>query len=272
MNPFSPKLPTLNLSSADIAEPVGRRVSEQQQELHYATIATEYEVHYSDASSRDYRRRFIYEPMFAGIELSGKSVLDAMCGSGQTTEYLLAHDAAVTGLDISSEAIETFQSRWPRAQGLRRSLFNSELVESSFDCVAIVGGLHHIHPHVSEGLNEIHRLLKPGGHFCFMEPHTGSLPDVVRKVWYKYDRLFADNEAAIDLRGLEEEFAEKFTFRNVKYQGNVAFLLVLNSLVFRIPAGWKPAYSRPLMALEAAINRFQGKLSSCFVVAQWQKR
>lgn len=273
MNPISPKLQnSLSVNSAEIAETVGRRVSEQQQELHYATIAAEYEVHYSDASSRDYRWRFIYEPMFAGIELSGKTVLDAMCGSGQTTEYLLAQEATVTGLDISGEAIETFQSRWPGAQGLRRSLFNSNLPASSFDCVAIVGGLHHIHPHVSEGLNELHRLLKPGGYFSFMEPHTGSLPDVVRRFWYKYDRLFADNEAAIDLRGLEDEFADKFTFRSVKYQGNVAFLLVLNSLVFRIPAAWKPAYSRPLMALEGAINRVQGKRSSCFVVAQWQKR
>ncbi len=273
MNPFSPKLPTnLSLSSVDLSEHLSRRVSEQQQEHHYSTIAAEYEVHYSDACSRDYRWRFIYEPMFTGIELAGRNVLDAMCGSGQTTEYLLAQNALVTGLDISGEAIESYQSRWSNAQGLRRSLFSSDLKESSFDCVAIVGGLHHIHPHVSEGLQEIHRLLKPGGHFCFMEPHTGSLPDIVRKFWYKHDRLFADNEAAIDLHALKNEFAQKFTYRSVQYQGNVAFLLVLNSLVFRIPAGWKPSYSRPLMALEAGINRFQGKLSSCYVVAQWQKR
>lgn len=250
----------------------GVRSSEQQQESHYNTIAAEYEAHYSDASSRDYRRRFIYEPMFAGLELSERNVLDAMCGSGQTTEYLLDHDASVTGLDISGEVIESFQSRWPQARALRRSLFKSELPADSFDCVAIVGGLHHIHPYVSEGLHEIHRVLKPGGYFCFMEPHTGSFPDVVRKIWYRHDRLFADNEAAIDLVSLEREFADKFTVRKVKYQGNVAFLLVLNSLVFRIPAGWKPYYSRPLLTVEAALNHFQSKLTSCFVVAQWQKQ
>jgi SAM-dependent methyltransferase len=210
--------------------------------------------------------------MFAGIDLSNLSVLDAMCGSGQTTEYLLNRNASVTGLDISGEVIESCESRWPTATALRRSLFKSDLPEASFDCVTIVGGLHHIHPHVSEGLNEIHRLLKPGGYFCFMEPHTGSLPDVVRKIWYKHDRLFADNEAAIDLTHLEQEFADRFIFRGVKYQGNIAFLLVLNSLVFRIPAEWKPYYSRPLLALESAINLFQGKLTSCFVVAQWQKK
>ena len=42
---------------------------------------------------------------------------------------------------------------------------------TSFDCVAVVGGLHHIHPNVKAAVREIHRVLKPGGHFCFMEPH-----------------------------------------------------------------------------------------------------
>ena len=255
----------------DTTESLVVRASELKQELHYDAISAAYEVHYSDAWSRNYRWRFIYEPMFAGLDLSKMTVLDAMCGSGQTTEYLLAKRADVTGLDISNEAIESFSARWPNTKALRRSLFNSGLAADSFDCVAIVGGLHHIHPHLSEGLAEIHRVLKPGGYFCFMEPHAGSLPDVVRRFWYKHDRLFADNEAAIDLRGIETEFAERFGFRAVKYQGNIAFLLVLNSLVFRIPAAWKPFYSRPLMTAERMLGFFQGRLSSCFVVAQWQK-
>jgi SAM-dependent methyltransferase len=255
----------------DVSESLVFRASELKQELHYDAISADYEVHYSDEWSRDYRWRFIYEPMFAGLDLSNMTVLDAMCGSGQTTEYLLSKHADVTGLDISNEAIESFANRWSRSKALRRSLFNSGLEADSFDCVAIVGGLHHIHPHVNEGLAEIHRVLKPGGYFCFMEPHAGSLPDMVRKIWYKYDRLFADNEAAIDLNALETEFADRFAFQRVKYQGNIAFLLVLNSLVFRIPSAWKPFYSKPLMTMESVINFFQGRLSSCFVVAQWQK-
>jgi 2-polyprenyl-3-methyl-5-hydroxy-6-metoxy-1,4-benzoquinol methylase len=62
--------------------------AELQQQQHYDEIAAAYEAHYSDEWSVEYRRRFIYEPMFAGIELSGMKVLDAMCGSGQTTSYL----------------------------------------------------------------------------------------------------------------------------------------------------------------------------------------
>jgi len=245
--------------------------SERQQQRHYDTIAADYEAHYSDEWSVEYRRRFIYEPMFAGLNLAGLQVLDAMCGSGQTTSYLLARGASVTGLDISNEVVDTFQSRWAGANVVKRSLLDSGLPDNSFDCVAVVGGLHHIHPNVKAAVREIHRVLKPGGHFCFMEPHSGSLPDVVRKVWYRFDRFFSDNEAAIDVSALQRDFRGSFELRKVNYLGNVAFLLVLNSLIFRIPPKSKKSFAPLLMKLEPWINKLQTKLTSCFVVTQWQK-
>src|SRR4026209_929592 len=96
--------------------------SERQQQEHYDRIAADYETHYSDEWSVEYRRRFIYEPMFAGLDLVGLRVLDAMCGSGQTTSFLLTRGAKVTGLDISNEVIDTFQSRWTGANVVKRSL------------------------------------------------------------------------------------------------------------------------------------------------------
>jgi len=245
--------------------------SERQQQRHYDTIAADYEAHYSDEWSVEYRRRFIYEPMFAGLNLAGLQVLDAMCGSGQTTSYLLARGASVTGLDISNEVIDTFQSRWTGANVVKRSLLDSGLPDNSFDCVAVVGGLHHIHPNVKAAVREIHRVLKPGGHFCFMEPHSGSLPDVVRKVWYRFDRFFSDNEAAIDVSALQRDFRGSFELRKVNYLGNVAFLLVLNSLIFRIPPKSKKSFAPLMMKLEPWINKLQTKLTSCFAVTQWQK-
>jgi ubiquinone/menaquinone biosynthesis C-methylase UbiE len=209
--------------------------SERQQQEHYDNIAADYEAHYSDEWSVEYRRKFIYEPMFEDLNLSGMKVLDAMCGSGQTTNYLLDRGADVTGLDISNEVVDTFQARWTDARVVNRSLLDSGLPDNEFDCVVVVGGLHHIHPNVKRAISEIHRVLKPGGHFCFMEPHSGSLPDIVRNV-------------------------------------NIAFLLVLNSLIFRIPPGAKKFFAPALMKLEPVVNKLQTKLTSCFVVAQWQKQ
>ena len=71
--------------------------------------------------------------MFEGIDLAGKEVLDAMCGSGQTTSYLLTRGAKVTGLDISNEVIDQFQARWTEAKAVKRSLLDSELPDNSSD-------------------------------------------------------------------------------------------------------------------------------------------
>ena len=246
--------------------------AERLQQEHYDRIADRYEAHYSDPCSSLYRQRFIYQPMFDGLNLSGMKVLDAMCGSGQTSEYLLAHGAEVTGLDISSEVIDAFRKRWPKSQTVCRSALDTGLENESFDCVAVVGGLHHMHPFLNETVRELHRVLKPGGHLCFMEPHSGSIPDLVRRVWYKHDKFFSDNEAAIDLASLEREFSSHFRFNRVKYMGGVAFLLVLNSMIFRIPLRLKPLYTPFLLVLESVLSRLQGKKLSCFVIAQWQKR
>jgi len=245
--------------------------SERQQQEHYDNIAADYEAHYSDRWSVEYRRKFIYEPMFEGLDLSGMKVLDAMCGSGQTTNYLLDCGADVTGLDISNEVVDAFQARWNDARVVKRSLLDSGLPDNEFDCVVVVGGLHHIHPDVKRAVREIHRVLKPGGHFCFMEPHSGSLPDIVRRVWYRFDRFFSDNEASIDIERLQRDFCKCLKLRKLKYLGNVAFLLVLNSLIFRIPTGAKKFFAPALMKLEPVVNKLQTKLTSCFVVAQWQK-
>lgn len=263
--------PVFESSNASTAWQAELGAAELQQQQHYDEIAADYETHYSDEWSVEYRRRFIYEPMFAGINLSGMKVLDAMCGSGQTTSYLLLHGANVTGLDISNEVVETFQTRWTSASIVKRSLLDSGLPDNSFDCVAVVGGLHHIHPNVKAAMREIHRVLKPGGYFCFMEPHSGSLPDVIRRVWYRFDRFFSDNEAAIDIDLLKADFGDRFTLKRVNYLGNVAFLLVLNSLIFRIPPGSKKFFAPLLMKLEPVINKLQTRLTSCFAVTQWQK-
>lgn len=241
------------------------------QQLHYDRLDKKYERHYGDACSLDYRERLINEPMFAGLELDGKDVLEAMCGSGQTTGHLLSRGARVTGLDVSPQQVSSFRRKWPHVEVRCASIFDSKIAAGSFDVVAIVGGLHHLHPKCALGISEIHRLLKPGGYFCFAEPHQGSLPDALRKLWYKYDKLFAPNEASIDLEQLKAEFAGKFKFPTEHYGGNLAYLFVLNSMIFRIPVRLKPFYTPAAISCESFVNRFQAKWSSCFVICQWQK-
>jgi SAM-dependent methyltransferase len=247
--------------------------AETSQRQHYNRIAADYEAQYGDPDGLVYREKFLYEPLLAGLDLEGRPVLEALSGSGHATEYLLKQKKAlVTGLDISDEAIASFKERWPGCEAICASITDSGLAADSFDCVVVVMGLHHLHPHLSDALREIHRLLRKGGTFCFTEPHLDSGFNRFRKMWYRRDSLFAENEESLDIAALKKEFAELFDYRVEKYVGSVAYLLVLNSMIFRVPLWLKRIYSPAVILLERIFSVVHSPTLSLAVVCQWEKK
>lgn len=246
--------------------------TEQIQKAYYDKLYSLYESHSGDTWSQKYRYRFINNFLLEGINLSGSNVLEAMCGSGFTTQYLISKGATVTGLDISEKSLVSFRKRWPNCNAVCASMHNSCFKDNSFGCVIITGGLHHAYPAINNALHEIHRILKTGGHLCFAEPYRGSMPDLIRRYWYKYDSLFAANERAIDIDKLKNDFSGYFKFDRERYLGNIGYLLVLNSLYLRIPLKIKHIYAPYLIFLESIFNKFQSRLFSCLLICQWQKK
>jgi SAM-dependent methyltransferase len=248
------------------------RGAEALQRAHYDRLAPSYEAHYSDEWSELYRRRFIYDRLTDGVDWASLEVLDAMSGSGQTAADLASRGAQVKGLDISPQLVTRFQRQLPEAVAVQGSILESGLPDASFDAVFVTSGLHHVQPHVDQAIDEIHRLLKPGGHFCFWEPHAGSLPNLARRMWYRFDPLFEANEAAVDVEHLERRNHHRFDFEYRRFYGGPAFLLVYNSLVFRVPPRLKRLYSPMLLRLEGLVEKVQGKRLSCVVAARWRKK
>lgn len=242
------------------------------QRAHYDRIAESFELHYSDQWSLEYRRRFINEPLTTGIDIESREVLDAMCGSGQMAAFLVEAGARVTGLDVSGQVLEQFGAKLPEASRVQGSILDSGFPDAHFDHVFVVGGLHHVHPDVDRAVSEIHRILKPGGYFCFAEPHCRSLPDLGRQIWYRFDRLFESNEAGIDLDQLKTVNTDRFEFEMTKYTGALGYLLVYNSLIFRLPRAWKRYYAPPILRLEGWVEPIQGHLTSCMVLSRWRKK
>lgn len=96
-------------------------------------------------------------------------ILDAGCGTGVGTEYLvhLNPQAQVTGIDLSEGAIAVARERCQRsrAEGVefhQLSLYDVEQLPGSFDYINCVGVLHHL-PDPVAGLQSIAAKLKPGG-------------------------------------------------------------------------------------------------------------
>jgi SAM-dependent methyltransferase len=247
--------------------------AENTQRQHYNRIAAQYEAQYGDPDGIIYREAFLYQPLFAGLDLAGRSVLEALSGSGHATDYLLTRKRAlVTGLDVSEEAIAGFKARWPTCQAICAPITASGLADESFDCIVVVMGLHHLHPHLAAAVREIHRLLRKGGVFCFTEPHKQSAFNRLRAIWYRHDSLFADNEESLDVEALKRECEGLFEFRMERHIGGAAYLLVLNSMIFRVPLWLKRIYSPAVMRLEKMLARFQSPAFSLAVICQWEKK
>lgn len=244
---------------------------EEKQKKYYNSIAKDYDKHYSEKYSLKYRYD-LFDYILKGINFQDAIVLDAMCGNGQNTQYFLNRSSKVTGLDISEEQCVFFAKRYPESEIVCASILDSGFEDNSFDFV-ISDSLHHLHPHVYEAINEIHRILKPGGKYMIWEPAAGSVIDYFRKLWYKTDsKYFEENEHSIDINKLKKDFSDKFDFLKIKYGGNIGYLLVHESIAFRIPIRLIKYYAPVLLPVDRLIQKFQFKLISCWGIAVVRKK
>lgn len=109
--------------------------------------------------------------------VQGKHVLDAGCGSGSLTQWLLDHGAEVVGLDASPHMLEQARKRVQGKADLRLHDLREPLgfiEDDSLDLVASSLVMHYI-DEVEPVFMEFHRVLKPGGLLVFSieHPFTG---------------------------------------------------------------------------------------------------
>jgi SAM-dependent methyltransferase len=96
-------------------------------------------------------------------------ILDAGCGSGVGTEYLihLNPQAQVVGIDLSAGTLEVAKERCKRSGANRvefhhLSLYDVEQLPGEFDLINCVGVLHHL-PDPIRGIQALAKKLAPGG-------------------------------------------------------------------------------------------------------------
>lgn len=96
-------------------------------------------------------------------------ILDAGCGTGVGTEYLvhLNPQASVVGIDLSGGALEVARERCRRSGADRvefhhLSLYDADKLEGEFDLINCVGVLHHL-PDPIRGIQSLAAKLAPGG-------------------------------------------------------------------------------------------------------------
>ncbi|MGI8502949.1 MAG: class I SAM-dependent methyltransferase [Hassallia sp.] len=96
-------------------------------------------------------------------------ILDAGCGTGVSTEYLvhLNPHAQVVGIDLSAGALDVAKERCKRSGANRvefhhLSLYDVEQLPGEFDLINCVGVLHHLSDPI-RGIQALAKKLAPGG-------------------------------------------------------------------------------------------------------------
>ncbi|MGD1856014.1 MAG: class I SAM-dependent methyltransferase [Leptolyngbyaceae cyanobacterium] len=96
-------------------------------------------------------------------------ILDAGCGSGVGSEYLvhLNPDAHVTGIDLSAGTLDVARERCQRSGADRAtfhqlSIYDVDRLDGQFDLINCVGVLHHM-PDPIRGIQALATKLAPGG-------------------------------------------------------------------------------------------------------------
>lgn len=241
---------------------------------HFERIHDAYVAHYFDAASMAFRRCFVYDPLFQDMDLNGMRVADLACGSGYNSVELLQRfpTVRVHGFDISERACADYRrlTGFPAQVGdLTRPLPPEP---EPYDVVMIIGGLHHCATNLDGVLDNVARLLRPGGLFLMYEPNRRCFLEGVRRFWYRQDRYFlAEAEAALDHGALLERHQRWFRQRRVRHMGGPAYYLIYNSLVLRVPLGVKPLLWPLLKPLELLYNLLPGPWWFPYFIACWER-
>lgn len=100
------------------------------------------------------------------------NILDLCCGSGQTTQFLVQVSRQVTGLDISPVALQRAAQNVPQAIYVEGLAEQMPFSDGQFDLVHTSVALHEMSPQqLQQILQEVYRVLKPGGVFALIDFH-----------------------------------------------------------------------------------------------------
>ncbi|HMJ90276.1 MAG TPA: class I SAM-dependent methyltransferase [Candidatus Acidoferrum sp.] len=143
---------------------------------------------------RDYRYRTEWHiPLLVPFaEAKDKTVLEIGTGNGADGAMFALNGGIYTGVDLTDAALAATEKHFNvlnlKGTFLRQNAEELTLPDSTFDFVYSHGVLHHT-PHPARAIDEVWRVLKPGGRAIIMLYHKRSFNYVVRIMLYMRARL-----------------------------------------------------------------------------------
>lgn len=100
------------------------------------------------------------------------NLLDAGCAWGYGTRFFKQKSKNVYGLDPNPEFVNIANKRYPDISFVESGLEKTPFEPEFFDAIVSCETLEHVYDEIS-CLNEIYRILKPGGFVILTTPHKG---------------------------------------------------------------------------------------------------
>jgi SAM-dependent methyltransferase len=106
--------------------------------------------------------------------LSGQSVLDVACGTGEWLDFFWSRGASIAGIDLSHKAVDECVRRFPEGEFYCGPAESLPFDTGRFDLVTCMGSLEHFLDK-PRALNEMKRVAKPDAKFLLLVPNAGFL-------------------------------------------------------------------------------------------------
>src|SRR6187402_719114 len=114
----------------------------------------------------------------------GDRVLDACCGTGDLALAAEREGGAVTGLDFSPKMLERARRKSETITWVEGDLLELPFEDGSFDAATVGFGVRNV-ADLERGLDELRRVLKPGGRVGVLEITRPSGPlKLFYKLWF----------------------------------------------------------------------------------------
>jgi SAM-dependent methyltransferase len=122
--------------------------------------------------------------------LPGTTLLDMSCGEAKLATLAERRGVRAIGVDLSPLPLRSARARGVRA--VQGDCERMPFPDACFDYVANIGSLeHYLHP--QDGMDDMRRVLKPGGLACVMLPNSYGLFGNMPYVWRNGD-VFDDGQ------------------------------------------------------------------------------
>ena len=183
-------------------------------------VAIEYEMkRYKEVYSKRYHDWWTQQ-MITGLNLRGR-ILDNGCGTGLLSEF--APQENLVGTDISTEMLKMAKMRG-YGNLVRGNSMVLPFCQESFDSIVCRSLLHHL-PDRAKAVEEISRVLKPGGTAVFADTNKSILSSLPRKIANRGEH-FSEDHANLGRKEITGLLEEKFSITRIQFFGYVAYPLI----------------------------------------------